>query len=127
MFWKTTEKLLEATVKAVHSWAVLPIKRDEKSRSCIIIERSRWRQYCWYLTFAGLALYWTFIFCRYIQLNFIEPSATASMRISSEYFVIAYFTPLLLHAMTFLTLKQFVTFLNSYIKFHWIVKSNVFL
>ena len=82
------------------------------------IERSRKRWLLWALHFSLHLAHVIFLFVRYIQFNYIEDSVKASVKIYTEYAVIAYTFPLVLHTSLFFRLDDMVSYINEYQRFY---------
>ena len=126
MFSKAALKLLKRSVKAVNIWSVLPISWDERSGR-IVLRTSKWRKFLWFLNFLCHVAHWLFVLTRFIELRFFSPtSVKGSMKVYTEYVVIAYSIPLILHATSYWRFQELVNFINEYMRFHRIIKGDTF-
>ena len=125
MFSKAALKLLKRSVKVVNIWATLPISWHERSGQ-IVIRTSKWRKFLWFLSFLVQAAHWVFLFTRYINLSMLSPGSKGSMKVYTEYMVIAYSLPLIFHATSFWRFEELVRFMNEYMDFHRIIKGDVY-
>ena len=123
MFSNAAKKLLRRTIHFANIWAPIPIKWDQRSESVVVVNSKR-RRLIWILTVIGLSLNWAFVCGRSIQLGILDPAATVATKVYMEYQAIVYFLPVLFHATTYFTFGELIPFLNSYRKFHHVVKGR---
>ena len=108
---------MRSTVENLTFWRSACL-RWNKNTGQVEIERSRKRWLLWALNFSLHLAHLIFLFVRYIQFNFIEESSMASVKIYTEYAVVAYTIPLMLHLSLYFRLDDVVSYINEYNRFY---------
>ena len=105
---------MKSTVVNVHFWGGGCL-RWNKTTGKVEVESSRIRWILWLRNFLLHLAHVTFLFFRYIQFNHVEESAKASVKVYTEYAVVAYAIPLMF---SYFRLDDLVDFLNKYSDFY---------
>ena len=124
MFSKSALKLLKRSVQIANIWATLPIYWNQGSTHPVVIRTSKLRKFLWFFNIVAHVAHWLFLLTRYINLRILNPTTNSSMKVYTEYVVIAYSLPLIFHATTYMRFHELVNFLNEYLAFNRIVKGT---
>ena len=117
MYSKKALKYMRSTIENIKFWrsACLwwnPITNEVEMQTSII-DRA-----LWLLNFLLHVAHVAFLLVRYIQFNYIDKSAKASVKVYTEYALVAYSIPLTFHVCIYSRLYDLVGFLNEYSKFY---------
>ena len=108
---------MRSTIENIKFWRSAGLRWNPVTDE-VEIETSKLDWELWLLNFLLHVAHVAFLFIRYIQFNHIEKSAKASVKVYTEYAVVAYSIPLMLHVNIYSRLDDVVGFLNEYTKFY---------
>ena len=114
---------MKSTIKNISFWRSACFGWN-KTTDMVEVENSRISWLLWLLNFLLHVGHVSFLFVRYIQFSYIEESAQASVKVYTEYAVVAYTIPLVFHICNYLQLDGLVDFLNEYSEFYGSVGGN---
>lgn len=115
---------MKSTVENISFWHSACLCRN-KITGRVEVESSKICWLLWLLNFLLHVAHVSFLFVRYIQFNYIEESAKASMKVYTEYAVVAYTIPLMVHICNYLRLDGLVDFLNEYKEFYGSIEGKI--
>ena len=108
---------MRSTVENIDFWRS-GVLHWNKTTGRVEVQTSRIRWFLWLLNIFLHLTHVIFMFCRYVQFNYIEESAKASVKIYTEYAVVAYTIPLMLQLSMYFRLDDLVGYINEYIEFY---------
>ena len=108
---------MRTTVENIRFWRSVCLCW-QKSTGRVEADSSRISRALWLLNFLLHATHVTFLFVRYVQFNHLNKSAQPSTKVYTEYAVVAYTIPVMLHICMYFRLPDLVDFLNEYSKFY---------